>query len=178
MKRFLLSLLLVLSLYGQAWAPPPLPPEIYKDTDCNQAKYQRFGILCHDTDDGKMYKWNGTSVVEVSLGGSVIVTDAATGNVLETDLRGQTHKVTGAYTLSLATAAIGANACFFASTAAVFSLDLTTGTDVFILNGSSLTAGFKVTSDGTLGAKICVEATEAGFYRATPIVGVFGDGGA
>ncbi len=180
MKRyllaFILSIFLTSSAFGQpgGWISPPSIP--IRVPDCST--YTNQGQLCYDTDDNKLYVGNGTTAVESPLGNLTLITDGATGDVTAVQLRGQTHKVTGAYTLSLATAAAGMNACFFASTAAVFSLDLTTGTDVFILTGSSLTAGNKIVSDGTLGAKICVEATEAGFYRATPILGIWADGGA
>ena len=108
----------------------------------------------------------------------VIITDGATGNVTAAQMKGQTHKVTGAYVMSLPTAVAGYNATFFASTAAAFSVDVLTATDIIILNGTPLAAGNKITSDGTLGAKVYIECTEAGYYRATSILGVFIDGGA
>ncbi len=106
-----------------------------------------------------------------------VVTYNATGNIATTALRGQVGKITGAYTLSLPTATVNYHGSFFASTAAVFSIDVLTATDITILDGVALAAGHKVTSDGTLGATVFIECTEAGYYRATSILGVFADGG-
>jgi len=112
------------------------------------------------------------------LGDLIIVTQGATADVAAKDMRGQTHLVTGAYTLSLPTAAIGYSACFIATTAAVFSLDVKTGTDIITLNGTNLAAGNKISSDASINAEICVKSTAAGFYRATSKLGLFQDGGA
>jgi hypothetical protein len=107
-----------------------------------------------------------------------VVTHAATESATTAQMGGKIHKITGAFVVSLPTAVSGYFGSFFASTAAIFSLDLVTGTDVFILNGTALTAGNKVTSDGGLGAKVYVECTEAGYYRVTSILGMVVDGGA
>lgn len=107
-----------------------------------------------------------------------IITHGATEDVNSVHMGGQIHKITGAYVLSLPLAVAGYFGSFFASTAAIFSLDLKTGTDVIVLNGTALAAGNKATSGGTLGAKVFVECTEAGYYRITSIVGAFVDGGA
>lgn len=56
---------------------PPSAPLIFKDTNCNQVKYYRFGILCQDTDDGKYYKWSGAAMVEMAAGASGDMTKAA-----------------------------------------------------------------------------------------------------
>jgi hypothetical protein len=113
------------------------------------------------------------------LAGNVpIITDGATGNVTAAQMKGQTHVVTGAYTLSLPTAAVGYRATFYASTAAVYSIDLVTGTDLLVLNGTALTAGYKATSDGTINAEVYVECRVAGKYTITAITGLFIDGGA
>lgn len=75
----------------------------------------------------------GGTISGVTASGKIsIITDGATGNVTAAQMEGQTHVVTGAYTLSLPTAAVGYKAKFKASTAAVFSLDVVTGTDVII----------------------------------------------
>jgi len=108
----------------------------------------------------------------------VIVTDSSTASTPASEMKGQNHVVTGAYTRSLPTAALGYNAIFLASTAAVFSLDLDTGTDVFYLNGSALAAGNKITSDGTIRAEISVKCLISGYYEAKALKGVFVDGGA
>lgn len=113
------------------------------------------------------------------LAGNVpIITDSATGNVTAAQMKGQTHVVTGAYTLSLPKAVVGYRATFMASTAAVFSIDLVTGTDVIVLNGTALTAGNKVTSDGTINAEVYVECRISGKYHINSIVGLAIDGGA
>ena len=106
------------------------------------------------------------------------ITDGETGNVTAAQMKGQTHIVTGAYTRSLPTAAVGYHAEFIASTAAVFSIDLVTETDVIVLNGTALTAGNKVSSDGSIYAACYVECPIAGKYVVYPIQGVFADGGA
>jgi len=107
-----------------------------------------------------------------------VITDSATANVTAAQMMGQTHVVTGAYTLSLPTAAIGYNARFFASTAAAYSIDVVTGTDIIVLNGTALTAGYKATSDGTIAAAIYCECIVAGKYICTATQGLFIDGGA
>jgi hypothetical protein len=113
------------------------------------------------------------------LGDVIVATDGATANVAVSQMRGQTHVVTGAYTLSLPTAAIGYSATFYASTAAVFSVDVVTGTDVIVLNGTALAAGNKATSDGTINAECYVECRVAGKYTVNSNgVGLFVDGGA
>lgn len=38
------------------------------DTNCDQAKYQKFGVVCQDTDDGKAYKWSGAAMEEIGTG--------------------------------------------------------------------------------------------------------------
>lgn len=106
-----------------------------------------------------------------------IITDSATANVTAAQMMGQAHVVTGAYTLSLPTAALGLNARFFASTAAAYSIDLVTGTDIIVLNGTALTAGYKATSDGTIDAAIYCECIVTGKYICTATQGLFIDGG-
>jgi len=112
------------------------------------------------------------------LGDVIIVSDSSTSNIAADKMRGQFHIVTGAYTLSLPTAVVGYSATFFASTAAAFSLDVVTGTDVIILNGTALTAGYKATSDGTINASCDVTCAVAGKYIITSTCGLFVDGGA
>lgn len=112
------------------------------------------------------------------LGDVIVLTNGATADITSSQMRGQTHLVTGAYTLDLPTAAVGLSSTFIATTAAVFSLDLETGTDIIILNGVALTAGNKVTTDGTVNATLYVESSATGYYRVNTIVGVASDGGA
>ncbi len=94
------------------------------------------------------------------LGDVVVITDSSTGNTTADQMRGQTHRVTGAYTRTLPTAVVGMNALFRATTAAVFSLDCQ-GTDNFILDGATLTAGYKISSPGAIGNAVYVECTVA-----------------
>jgi len=112
------------------------------------------------------------------LGDIIMATDSGTANVTVDKMRGQVHNITGAYTESLPTAAIGYSATFYASTAAAFSIDVVTGTDIIILNGSPLTAGYKATSDGTINAEIYCESRATGYYNCKSVQGVFIDGGA
>jgi hypothetical protein len=92
--------------------------------------------------------------------------------------RGNVHKITGAYTLSLPTAVVGYEAIFYASTVAVYSLDVKTGTDVIILNGTALAAGNKATSGGSQYNQMEVRCNTAGYYIINSIVGLAIDGGA
>ena len=112
------------------------------------------------------------------LGNTVVITDSATGNVTAAQMKNQTHVITGAYVLSLPTAAVGYKAKFKASTAAVYSLDVVTGTDIIILNGVALTAGNKATSDGTIYNEMVVECRVAGKYDIASWMGLAVDGGA
>jgi len=113
------------------------------------------------------------------LAGNVaVITDSATGNVTAAQMKGQTHRITGAYTLSLPTAAAGYKAKFRATTATVFSLGVVTGTDVINLNGTALTAGNKVTSDGTINNTIECESDVTGKYECNSLIGLAIDGGA
>lgn len=106
-----------------------------------------------------------------------VVSHSSTENATAAQMKGQTHLVTGAYTVSLPTAAVGYKAKFRATTAAVYSLDVVTGTDVIRLNGTALTAGYKVTSDGTINNTIECECSQAGYYDCNSLVGVATDGG-
>lgn len=38
------------------------------DSNCDQAEYYTIGSLCQDTDDGKLYKGNGTGITEIAEG--------------------------------------------------------------------------------------------------------------
>lgn len=114
----------------------------------------------------------------VAFANLIVETDSSTSTIGVDKMYGQRHVVSGAYTLSLPTAAIGYNACFMSSTAAVFSIDVITGTDVLVLGQTALAAGNKITSDGSAYAEICVESKIAGIYNAYPVQGVYIDGGA
>jgi len=107
-----------------------------------------------------------------------ILTNGATADVTAAQMRGQTHLVTGAYTLDLPTAAVGLCGTFIATTAAAFSLDVETVGDIIILNGVALAAGNRVTTDASINATLYVESTATGYYRVNTIVGIASDGGA
>ena len=47
------------------------------DTNCNQAQYYGLGVLCQDTDDGKLYKGTGSAVSEVGAGDNITATTAS-----------------------------------------------------------------------------------------------------
>jgi hypothetical protein len=98
--------------------------------------------------------------------------------ILAAEMRGQTLLVTGAYTPTLPTAVAGYNCIVEATTAAVYSLDPVTGTDVIELNGTSLAAGNKATSDGSKRARMVVKCYAAGTYVITSVNHVAVDGGA
>lgn len=121
---------------------------------------------------------SGTISGVTSTGPASIITDSATGNVTAAQMEGQEHVVTGAYVLSLPSATVGLRATFYASTANAFSLDLQTGTDVIILNGTALTAGYKATSDATINNTMDVVCRVAGKYVVNSHVGLATDGGA
>jgi len=66
---------------------------------------------------------------------------------------------------------------FYATTAAVFSVDCN-GADHFVLGGTALTAGYKVTSDGSAGAFFEWECTAANTITIFFSNVTFIDGGA
>ena len=122
MKKILSVFILLIFAASAFAAPPALPPNgPYTAVDCNQAQFYALGKLCVDS-SGKLWKGTGSGVVEIpSISGSTItskisvITDSATGNVTAAQMEGQTHVVTGAYTLSLPTAVVGYKAKFKAS---------------------------------------------------------------
>lgn len=107
-----------------------------------------------------------------------VTTYSANGNVATTAMDGGFSVITGAYELELPTAVVGYDQTFYASTAAVYSLDLQTGTDVIVLNGTALTAGNKATSDGTIYNTLRVRCFVAGKYIINSLIGLAIDGGA
>jgi hypothetical protein len=114
----------------------------------------------------------------VAFGNLQVTTHSATESATADTMFGNAHIVTGAYIVSIPTLVVGYNATFTANSAAAFSLDFVTGTDLFILNGTALTAGNKVTTDGTIYASLYVKCIEAGKAIVTVIQGVAFDGGA
>jgi hypothetical protein len=120
----------------------------------------------------------GATTPSTVSGYAVVTTHSATENVTAVTMGGNLHVVTGAYVLSLPTAAVGYRARFKASTAAVYSLDVVTGSDVIILNGTALTAGNKATSDGTIYNTMEVCCFIANKYDIISLIGLAVDGGA
>jgi hypothetical protein len=112
------------------------------------------------------------------LGIQPVITVSSSRNISAFEMRGQTLVVTGAYTLSLPSAEVGNKCTIVASTAAVYSVDVAVGTDVIVLNGTALTAGNKVTSDGTINNEMEIECRIAGRYHIKSTVNLAIDGGA
>ena len=149
----------------------------------------------YTTSIGKVYgngEWILTSLQNTPIGGTIastgtftdlvgnfaVVTHNATEGTAASQMKGQFHVVTGAYTISIPTVAIGHQADFMASTAAQMCIDVTTGTDILILNGTALTAGNKVCTDGTINAQLRVKCPIAGKCIVNSVVGLAIDGGA
>lgn len=120
------------------------------------------------------YVFNGGPTLTLAS----VVTKSTTGNVSAAEMSRTLIQVTGAATISLPTAAPGYEALIVSTTAAAVSVDVVTGTDVIILDGTALTAGNKITSDSSDEASVYVCATAAGVYRAYTVQGVWVDGGA
>lgn len=78
------------------------------------------------------------------------ITHAAT-EASGANLYGHTHLVTGAYTVTLPAVSVGMHGRFYATTAALFSVDCNAA-DHFVLAGVALTNGNKVSSDASVGA--------------------------
>lgn len=91
---------------------------------------------------------DGTS----SVFAKAFVTHSASEAVNASDMYGKTHITDGAYTQTLPAVSVGQWGSFCSgTTAAVFSVDCN-GSDHFVLTGTALTAGNKITSDGSAGA--------------------------
>jgi hypothetical protein len=64
-----LTILLIAGVvYADRHQIPPPPPAIIQASDCSILT--SYGFLCQDTDDGKLYKWNGVTQVEIAAGAS------------------------------------------------------------------------------------------------------------
>lgn len=113
-----------------------------------------------------------------SLGDLTVVTHNATESATSASMYGSLHVVTGEYTISIPTIAVGMNAEWLASTAAVMCIDVTTGTDILILNGQPLTAGNKACTDGTINNQLRLKCPIAGKCTVNSVVGLAIDGGA
>ncbi len=68
-KVLIISALLTLFLFSSAFAQPGPKVYIVQSEDCSFLTY--YGTLCHDTDDGKLYKWNGATQEEVGGSGDI-----------------------------------------------------------------------------------------------------------
>lgn len=111
------------------------------------------------------------------LGDVAITTHSGSENVTAVSMYGNWHNITGAYTATLPAAVVGMSGTFNATTAAVFSVDCQAA-DHFVLAGTSLTNGNKITSDGYAGSQVEVVCTEANTWRIRHVAGIMVDGGA
>jgi len=87
MKKLLviLTILCFVLSYSMAFAQRRSPPESRNIVPASSCTWLTFyGVLCHDTDDGKIYKWNGATQVELAAGGAGDMTLAQ----FDTDLDG------------------------------------------------------------------------------------------
>ncbi len=109
---------------------------------------------------------------------SSVVTKTTTADVSAAEMANTLIQVTGAGTISLPTAAAGYAALIVSTTAAAVSVDVKTGTDVIILDGTALAAGNKASSNASDEATLYVCCFAAGTYRAYSVQGVWSDGGA
>lgn len=77
MKRIFLAIFLCLLMVGTAMAQKAVrAPSIIQSPDCSWLIWD--GTLCQDTDDHKIYKWNGATQVELAAGSSGDVVGAST----------------------------------------------------------------------------------------------------
>ncbi len=117
---------------------------------------------------GEITVTNGIIINVTSHGTSEAATTAT--------MYGNTHRVTGAYVVTLPAAVVGMSANFRATTAAVMTLD-SNASGAFVLNGVALTNGNKIVSSGVAGESVYVECTIANKWDVYP-AGAFSDGGA
>lgn len=101
------------------------------------------------------------------LGDVVVVTHGATEAATAVSMYGQTHVVTGAYTITIPEVVVGMSSNWEPSTAAVMCLD-SNGADQFLLYGSLITAGNKICTSGLLDETIGLEVTRAHIIRVYP----------
>jgi hypothetical protein len=107
-----------------------------------------------------------------------LVTDSSTGNVSAANMKGQIHRVTGAYTLTLPTGAAGMNATFRATTASTYSIKAGASNN-FILRGTALDNGDKITSIGGAGDTVSIYWDDVvSAWIADSMNVLFTDGGA
>lgn len=79
MKKYLIALavgfcvLCASNGFSQMRQIPPNPPTVFRAADCSFLTW--IGALCHDTDDGKLYKWDGAALVELATASVGTVTN-------------------------------------------------------------------------------------------------------
>jgi hypothetical protein len=112
-----------------------------------------------------------------ALGDQIITTHSTTEAVSAITLYGNTHLVTAAATPTPVAGVIRMRSTFIATTGAVFSIDCNAA-DHFVLGGTALTAGNKITSDGFAGSFVTITFTAANTWTVTNTGGLFIDGGA
>lgn len=113
------------------------------------------------------------------LGNGVYIAVSTDLAITAAQMKGQTFVCAGTNSPVLPAAAEGLCGSFIAATAAVFSVDTnaTPGTDIFVLAGTAQAAGEKITSDGTIYDEVYIECKIAGKWIATPVQGLFVNGG-
>lgn len=113
----------------------------------------------------------------VAFAGVKVASHSATETATIPQMYQDINLITGAYTVSMPTAAVGYSTDFMATTAAQYSVDVATGTDIIYLNGSALAAGNKVTSDSTIRNRLHCECNVVGYYECWSITNLHIDGG-
>jgi len=107
-----------------------------------------------------------------------VVTVSSTRNLTAAELGGADIIVTGAYTVSIPTiTTTDYQATVIASTANTFCIDVVTGTDLLILNGTAQAAGEKVCSDGTINNSMKIRCPISGKCFINSLVGLAINGG-
>jgi hypothetical protein len=106
-----------------------------------------------------------------------IVAHSATESTTAPYCYGHFHTVTGAYAVTLPTAVAGMHLTFHATTAAVYSVN-PADTDVITLSGTALTAGNRITTDGSAGCQIELISISNGTWTTRHMNCVVIDGGA
>jgi len=125
----------------------------------------------------------GITAVAANITGSLtanvtIITDSATANVTAAQMMGQTHLMTANVTLSLPSSVVGYSGLFQVSGGNYTArIDVANATDVIVLNGTALTAGYKATNSSTIYDEIYCVCRAAGKYICTAIQGLWVDGG-
>ncbi len=100
-KSLFLSFILVALMTGVSWGGISTDSGMMKDpfwgvytnSNCDQTQYYPIGILCQDTDDGKLYKGTGSAIEEIA-GGTGDVTgvgDCASGACFDGTSDGGTY---------------------------------------------------------------------------------------